>query len=79
MAGVAALSLAVNPALTNVELVAILEKSADDIGPPGYDTAFGWGRVNALNAVTATRQTLVGPELADKPPAAPMPVRRRHR
>jgi subtilisin family serine protease len=77
MAGVAALSLAVNPALTNVELVTILEKSADDIGSPGFDTSFGWGRVNALNAVTAARQTLVGPELAEKPPAAPtMPIPR---
>jgi thermitase len=79
VAGVAALSLAVNPALTNIELVAILEKSADDIGPPGYDTSFGWGRVNALNAVTAARQTLVGPELVEKPPAPPLPIPRRRR
>ena len=79
VAGVAALSLAVNPALTNIELVTILAKSADDIGPPGYDTSFGWGRVNALNAVTATRQTLVGSELVDKPPAPPLPIPRRRR
>jgi hypothetical protein len=76
---VAALSLAVNPALTNIELATILEKSADDIGAPGYDTSFGWGRVNALNAVTAARQTLVGPELAEKPPALPMPVLHRRK
>jgi thermitase len=73
VAGVAALSLAVNPSLTNAELVSILEQSADDIGPPGYDNSFGWGRVNAFNAVMATRQTL-----KEKHPAAP-PVLRRTR
>jgi len=51
VAGVAALCLAVNPSLTNAELVALLEDSADDLGAPGYDTAFGWGRVNAYRAV----------------------------
>ena len=79
VAGVAALSLAVNPALTNIELVTILEKSADDIGPPGYDTSFGWGRVNALNAVMAARQTLVGPTLVERPTSLPMPIHRRSR
>jgi subtilisin family serine protease len=75
VAGVAALSLAVNPALTNAELVTILEKTADDIGPPGYGSSFGWGRVNAFNAVSAARLALVGPTSAERPPAAPtMPV-----
>jgi subtilisin family serine protease len=62
MAGVAALSLAVNPSLTNAELVTILEKSADVIGPPGYGASFGWGRVNAFNAVSAARQALFDAE-----------------
>jgi subtilisin family serine protease len=75
VAGVAALSLAVNPLLTNVELVTILEKTADDIGSRSYGASFGWGRVNAFNAVSAARQTLAGPELES--PAAPMPVPRR--
>ncbi|HEY1240624.1 MAG TPA: S8 family serine peptidase [Bryobacteraceae bacterium] len=52
-AGVAALMLAANPSLTNSELVAILEETADDLGPPGFDPAFGWGRVNADRAVAA--------------------------
>jgi thermitase len=76
VAGVAALSLAVNPSLTNAELVTILEKSADDIGTPGYSASFGWGRVNAFNAVVAARQALMGPELVEKLPAAPMPIPR---
>ena len=52
-AGVAALCLAINPALTNAALVALLEQTADDLGPPGLDTSFGWGRVNAYRAVMA--------------------------
>lgn len=58
-AGVAALSLSINPALTNAELLAILETTADEIGSPGHDPLFGWGRVNAFSAVSAVRKTLL--------------------
>ena len=71
VAGVAALSLAINPALTNAELTAILEKSADDLGSPGFDASFGWGRVNAMAAVSAARQAL--------PAASVSPVFEPHR
>jgi len=57
VAGVAALTLAVNPSLTNAEVVAILESTADHPGGAGFDPYFGWGRVNALNAVLAARQS----------------------
>jgi thermitase len=63
VAGVAALSLAVNPALTNAQLVTILEKSADNIGSTGYGFSFGWGRVNAFNAVSAARQAYLDAEI----------------
>ena len=52
-AGVAALCLAVNPALTNSGLVSLLEQTADDLGPPGRDASFGYGRINAYRAVLA--------------------------
>ena len=52
-AGVAALCLAVNPALTNAALVSLLEETADDLGDPGRDPLFGWGRINAYRAVLA--------------------------
>ena len=55
VAGVAALALSVNPALTNTALVALLEQNADDLGTPGFDSSFGWGRVNAYRAVTAAQ------------------------
>ncbi len=50
-AGVAALILSVNPSLTPDEVEAIMAESAVDRGAPGYDTQYGWGFVNARNAV----------------------------
>ena len=55
VAGVAALCLAVNPALTNEALVTLLKQTADDLGAPGFDPYFGWGRLNAYRAVLAAR------------------------
>lgn len=51
VAGVAALLFSVNPKLTGVQVQNILEKTADDLGPAGWDSSFGYGRVNAANAV----------------------------
>jgi subtilisin family serine protease len=50
-AGVAALVKSVNPALTPAQVKEILEKSADDRGPQGFDENYGHGRVNAARAV----------------------------
>ncbi|MEY2786334.1 MAG: hypothetical protein RL277_2546 [Planctomycetota bacterium] len=50
-AGVAALMLAVNPALTPAQIETILTGTATDIGAPGRDDLFGHGLVNALQAV----------------------------
>jgi hypothetical protein len=52
-AGVAALVLAVNPALSGAEVESVLELSAVDLGDPGWDPRFGHGRVNAMEAVLA--------------------------
>ena len=52
-AGVAALVLSRNPSLTAQQLVTLLEQNSDDLGAPGYDQIFGWGRVNASRAVVA--------------------------
>lgn len=54
-AGVVAAMLSVNPELTPEEVEAILEATADDLGPAGYDPAFGHGRVNAGAAVARAR------------------------
>jgi len=54
-AGVAALVLSANPSLSASALVTLLEQNSDDLGAPGFDPYFGWGRVNAYKAVTAAK------------------------
>ena len=56
-AGVAALVMAANPALTNKQVETILFTTSRDLGTVGRDSYFGWGRVNAAAAVAAARST----------------------
>jgi subtilisin family serine protease len=51
VAGVVALMLSVNPALTPVEIGSVINATASDISRVGYDTATGWGIVDAFRAV----------------------------
>jgi len=50
-AGVAALILSVDPNLTSDEVRHFLERSAKDLGDPGRDDYYGWGRVDARAAL----------------------------
>jgi subtilisin family serine protease len=52
-AGVAALILSVDPSLTHDEVEDVMAQTAVDKGTPGYNTDYGWGFVNAGNAVQA--------------------------
>jgi len=67
VAGVAALCLAINPALSSSALAAILGESADDLGNRNY---FGRGRVNAFQAVTAARESLPPTARRASPPGS---------
>jgi subtilisin family serine protease len=51
VAGLALLTWSANTDLTNDEVRAIIESTADDLGPAGWDQQFGHGRINAYNAV----------------------------
>jgi hypothetical protein len=51
VSGVAGLVFSVNPGLAPDEVQDILKQAADDLGPRGWDTGYGWGRVNAARAV----------------------------
>ncbi|MES2970883.1 MAG: S8 family serine peptidase [Patescibacteria group bacterium] len=53
VAGLAALLLAKNPALTNEQLRQIIRTQANDLGAAGKDRDFGYGRINAANAMSA--------------------------
>lgn len=54
VAGAAALVLSAHPALTPAQVRAVLEESADDLGPPGADPFFGHGMVNVARALGLT-------------------------
>ena len=60
VAGVAALMWSVNPTLTPNQVESILKTSSVDRGTPGYDTAFGHGRVDAYEAVVQAMATSTG-------------------
>ncbi|MBI3941933.1 MAG: S8 family serine peptidase [Chloroflexi bacterium] len=51
VAGVAALVLSLHPKYTADDVTQALNTSADDLGTPGWDAFFGYGRVNAARAV----------------------------
>ncbi|MGE5234010.1 MAG: S8 family serine peptidase [Acidobacteriota bacterium] len=56
VAGIAALLLGVNPALSAADLTSILEQTAIHLGGRGYNTTYGWGLVNADAAVRAAQR-----------------------
>lgn len=60
-AGVIALIMSANSALTPVEVENILESSATDLGSAGWDKQYGYGRVDAAAAVAKAlnSQTIV--------------------
>jgi subtilisin family serine protease len=53
VAGIATLALSVKPSLTKDELYDALKESAVDLGAPGRDDFYGWGRINAYDALQA--------------------------
>lgn len=58
-AAVAALVKSANPALSISAIEQILKDSADDKGTAGYDTSYGYGRVNASKAVALAKGVVV--------------------
>jgi hypothetical protein len=52
VAGVTALSWSHDPSLTNIEMRDRLHQAVDDLGDPGWDPYFGYGRTNALKALS---------------------------
>jgi thermitase len=54
VSGVAALVRSAQPQWTPGQVAFQLERTADDLGAPSWDPLFGWGRINAARAVTAS-------------------------
>ena len=61
VSGVAALMLSANPFLTGDQVRAVLQQTAVDMGPSGFDNTFGYGRVDAYAAVEAINLHVTGP------------------
>ena len=55
VSGVAALVWSANPSWTNSQIRAALNVTARDLGASGYDTSFGWGLVQAQDALDELR------------------------
>lgn len=64
VAGLIGLMLSQNPSLTYSEILSILKSTADDIdgANPGFVGRLGAGRINAYNALLATKGLSVPPE-----------------
>jgi thermitase len=60
VAGAAGLLFSLDPSLTPAQVQDILRQTADDLGTPGWDPSYGYGRVNlarAVNGVVIARTT----------------------
>lgn len=51
VAGLAALLLEMDPSLTPAEVRQLIRDGAVDLGSAGFDSAYGWGRVDAVNSL----------------------------
>ncbi len=58
VAGLAALLWSVNPALSAAEACCLIARTAVDLGAPGWDEVFGWGRIDAAAAVAAAARAV---------------------
>lgn len=66
VSGICALILSVNPNLTRLEVEQILYENTIDLGVPGRDNSYGYGLVNAFDAVMDAVRTLSSVDLEVK-------------
>ena len=58
------------------EVMAILRQTADDLGPAGWDSSYGWGRVDAYAAVKRVGASTIPPDISLAAPDVYAPERR---
>lgn len=56
--GVVAALMTINPALGPGEILDLLKRTSTDLGAPGWDEHYGWGRIDFAKAAQATAATL---------------------
>jgi thermitase len=64
VAGIAAWVMSVNPSLGPTDIEGILRESAVDLGTPGWDQDYGWGRVDFGRVAQKTFATLPASRIA---------------
>jgi hypothetical protein len=77
VAGLAGLVIAQNPARSNAQVRQVIQQSADDLGTPGRDDYFGYGRVNAeraLGGVVGPTPTITNPTQTPLPGRTATPI-----
>ncbi len=78
VAGLAALMLALNPSLSSDQVESIIENTAVDLGSPGRDDEFGYGRIDAEAALAQAQPTTPTPTatatFTPAPTATPTPT-----
>ena len=70
IAGIVALMVQANPTLTQARIEQILQQTATDLGPAGFDPDNGYGHVDAFKAVALAAAPPAATPAA--PPAAPL-------
>jgi thermitase len=63
VSGLVGLLVSLHPTLTDAEVWQALMAGADDLGAPGYDIEYGYGRINAYRSLA--RQQLFLPSIAN--------------
>jgi len=61
-AGIGALMMAANPSLDGAKIESLMVSTSSDLGAPGRDQYFGYGRVNAAAAVKAALAATSAPD-----------------
>ncbi len=80
--GLVGLLASFNPALTSAEIIDLMTANADDLGDAGKDATFGYGRINAKQAMVAANGGVLVPDLPEEPeepeepeqPVSPLPM-----
>jgi len=73
VAGLAALVWSKNPAYTAAQVRSTIETTSIDLGTSGWDQAFGWGRIDARQALNLTSASSAYPQESEIQPAVSMP------
>ena len=72
--GLAALLKQAHPDMTTDDFKAILQQSSEDLGAPGYDIDYGWGLIQAPEAIEAADAYFNGSAPVEEPVTPDVPL-----